>query len=337
MLVPALEGYKVEVVGDDIAWLRLGEDGRLWAVNPETGFFGVAPGTNAKTNQMALRAASSNAIFTNVASTLGGAPWWEGLSPPPEGGLISWLKRPWSPGDGSGPAAHANSRFTAPASQCPSLSPRWQDAGGVPVSAILFGGRRGDTVPLVLEAESWEHGVYMGATLSSETTAAAEGALGNLRFDPMAMRPFIGYDVQRYLGHWLSFGARTAPHRLPKIFSVNWYQKGADGKFLWPGFGENARVLDWVFRRCADDAAARPAAVQTPAGLVPPADGLDTAGLAGVTPATMRALLSVDAATWTREMARHRAFLDSLGGRLPPAIEAEHARIGARVRAAAQK
>ena len=346
MLVPAagVRGWRLRVVGDDIAWLRLGADGRLRAVNPEAGFFGVAPGTSEKTNAMALAAAATNSIFTNVASTLdGGEPWWEGLTPaPPAGGLLSWLKKEWhSAAADGGPAAHPNSRFTAPASQCPNLAPSWDDPDGVPIDAILFGGRRSDTQPLVLEADSWAHGVYMGATLASEQTHAAEGKPGELRFDPMAMRPFIGYDVSSYLAHWLSFAARS--NKLPKIFSVNWFAKDrASGKFLWPGFGDNARVLEWVFSRCAADAgeplprgAAGAAADATPVGKVPAAGALNVDGLAGVSPDALRALTRVDRALWAAELAKHRAWLASLGPRLPKQLLDEHARLERRVAAAA--
>ena len=346
MLVPAagVRGWRLRVVGDDIAWLRLGADGRLFAVNPEAGFFGVAPGPSEKTNAMALASAATNSIFTNVAATLdGGEPWWEGLTPaPPAGGLLSWLKKEWHSAvlDG-GPAAHPNSRFTAPASQCPNLAPSWDDPAGVPISAILFGGRRSDTQPLVLEAESWAHGVYMGATLASEQTHAAEGKPGELRFDPMAMRPFIGYDVGSYLAHWLSFGARS--DKLPKIFAVNWFAKDkASGKFLWPGFGDNARVLEWVFSRCAAGAgeplprgAAGAAAEDTAVGKVPAAGALNVDGLAGVSPDVMRAITRVDNALWTAELAKHRAWLASLGPRLPKQLLDEHARLERRVAAAA--
>jgi phosphoenolpyruvate carboxykinase (GTP) len=317
MLIPPKvmleKGWRVWTVGDDIAWLRPGPDGRLWAVNPEAGFFGVAPGTSNKTNENAIASASANAIFTNVALKPDGTVWWEGHHEAPVEGMLDWRGRPWSPG-GPERAAQPNSRFTAPASQCPSIAPEWEDPAGVPISAILFGARRPKVVPLVYEARDWTHGTFLGATLASETTAAATGAVGVLRRDPMAMLPFCGYNMADYFGHWLKMGASVA--RPPKIFGVNWFRTADDGSLMWPGYGENLRVLEWVLERCED----RGEPVETPIGLVPPS-------VDGVTPDQLARLLHVDRAEWSSEAKAQAEFLRSFGDRLPAALWEEHGRL----------
>ena len=309
MLVSPLEhkGYRVRTIGDDIAWLRPGPDGRLWAVNPEAGFFGVVPGTNYLTNPNAMATIRANTIFTNVALTVDGAPWWEGRSETPPAGLTDWQGKPW---DGKGPAAHPNSRFTASARQCPSISPRWEDPEGVPLSAIVFGGRRARVDPLVYQAFDWEHGVFAAATMGSETTAAATGQVGVVRRDPMAMLPFCGYNMADYFGHWLAMGSKLS--RPPALFHVNWFRKGADGKFLWPGFGENLRVLLWMVDRIHGRDVAR----ETPIGLVPKPNALNLQGL-DLTPGDVEALLRVDAGEWAGELDEIRAFFARFGDRLP--------------------
>jgi len=311
------KGWKVWTVGDDIAWLRPGPDGRLWAVNPEAGFFGVAPGTSNATNPNAIAAASRNTIFTNVALKPDGTVWWEGHHEPPVDGILDWRGRPWSPGSGE-KAAQPNSRFTAPADQCPSIAPEWQDPAGVPISAILFDARRPNVVPLVYQARDWQHGTFIGATLASETTAAATGKVGVLRHDPMAMLPFCGYNMADYFGHWLEMG--TAVAHPPLIFGVNWFGTGEDGRFLWPGFGDNLRVLDWVLERCEG----RGAAIETPIGNVPAA--LDLDGLA-IAPAALERLLRVVPEQWAAEAQEQVSFLERFGDRMPAAIWAEHAKL----------
>jgi phosphoenolpyruvate carboxykinase (GTP) len=310
MLVPpaGMNGWKVWTVGDDICWMRYGPDGRLWAINPESGFFGVAPGTSDKTNPNALASLRKNSIFTNTAVTSDGQPWWEGLGPAPEQ-ATDWKGNPWTP-DSKEKAAHPNSRFTAPASQCPSISPKFDDPQGVPISAIIFGGRRAKTAPLVFESFDWKHGTYVGAMVASETTAAATGAVGVVRRDPMAMLPFCGYNMADYFGHWLKVGAQS--DKAPKIFHVNWFRQDKDGKFLWPGFGENMRVLRWVLERCEGKAKA----VDTPIGRVPAADGLDMAGLS-ISRAVMEELLAVDAEAWQAELAGQKEFLEQFGEAMP--------------------
>jgi phosphoenolpyruvate carboxykinase (GTP) len=313
MLVPTIPGWKVETVGDDICWMKFGADGRLYAINPEAGFFGVAPGTGDQTNPNAMATLFGNSIFTNVALTQDGDVWWEGMTATPPARLTDWKGQTWTP-ESTTPAAHPNARFTVPASQCPSIAPEWEDPAGVPISAILFGGRRASTIPLVTESLSWKHGVFMGATVASETTAAQAGAVGNLRFDPFAMLPFCGYNMADYISHWLSIGAATDEAKLPKVFYVNWFRKSADGKFLWPGYGENSRVLKWIVQRVAGDAAA--ASVETPIGHVPAPGALDLDGLA-LSPESLESVLKVDRDEWTAELPKIGMHFDNLGGRLP--------------------
>jgi phosphoenolpyruvate carboxykinase (GTP) len=320
MLVPPASqpGYTVWTVGEDIAWLHLGPDGRLWAINPEAGFFGVAPGTGAHTNPNLLRAIQRDTLYTNVAMTPDRQPWWEGLTDTPPAGLVDWQGRPYAPGNG--PAAHPNSRVTALNRQLPTFTDKADAPEGVPISAILFGGRRATTVPLVLEALDWTHGVFLGASAGSETTAAATGQVGVVRRDPMAMLPFCGYNMADYWAHWLSFGSKS--NKLPKLFNVNWFRRGADGKFLWPGYGENLRVLRWVLERCAG----RGQAVRTPIGYVPAPGAIDTRGLP-VTLEAMRELTAVDAAAWRKEIAEIEAYFAMFGARMPKALLHQAARV----------
>jgi phosphoenolpyruvate carboxykinase (GTP) len=310
MLIPTLPDWKVETVGDDIAWMKFGEDGRLYAVNPEAGFFGVAPGTGESTNPNAMRTIESNSIFTNCAKTDDGDVWWEGMTSEPPEHLIDWHGNDWTP-ESEAPSAHPNARFTTPASQCPTIAAEWEDPAGVPIDAFLFGGRRASVVPLVHEAFDWEHGVFLGATMSSEKTAAASGNVGELRFDPMAMLPFCGYNMADYLGHWLKAGEREGA-QLPRIFYVNWFRKDADGKFLWPGFGENSRVLEWVFRRCEGTAEA----VETAIGLLPAEGAINTEGL-DISAAAMRELLSVDEELVRRQLPQVKEHFAQFGDKLP--------------------
>ncbi|HET8990549.1 MAG TPA: phosphoenolpyruvate carboxykinase (GTP) [Acidimicrobiales bacterium] len=316
MMVPTLPGWKVETIGDDICWMKPGPDGRLYAINPEAGFFGVAPGTNMETNPNAMLSVEANTIFTNTALTADGDVWWEGMGEPPAG-LTDWRGQPWSAEAGT-PAAHPNSRFTAPAAQDPAIAPEWEDPAGVPIDAVLFGGRRARVVPLVFQARDWAHGVFLGSIMASETTAAATGAVGNLRRDPFAMLPFCGYNMADYWGHWLSFAERYDESALPKVFYVNWFRKGADGKFLWPGYGENSRVLEWIFERTAG----RGEAVETPIGYLPAPGAIDTTGLA-VDAATMDELLRVDLEEWRAEVPLIREHFAQFGDRLPGALAAE--------------
>ena len=313
MLIPTLEGWEVETVGDDIAWMKFGEDGRLYAVNPEAGFFGVAPGTDETTNPNAMKAIADNTIFTNCALTDDGDIWWEGMGEPPAH-AIDWHGKDWTP-ESDTPAAHPNARFTVPADQAPSIAAEWEDPAGVPIDAFLFGGRRASVVPLVREAFGWEHGVFLGATMSSEQTAAAFGTVGQLRFDPFAMLPFCGYNMADYFAHWLALGAQADPEKLPKIFYVNWFRKDADGKFLWPGYGENSRVLEWVIRRLEGQAEA----VETPIGLVPAENDLDIEGL-DISEETMRELLTVDAEAVKGELSQVEEHLAKFGDKLPAPV-----------------
>jgi phosphoenolpyruvate carboxykinase (GTP) len=330
MLQPSLAGWKAETIGDDICWMRFGDDGRLYAINPEAGFFGVAPGTGLKTNANAIASLSRNTIFTNVALTADGDVWWEGLTDTPPEGMTDWKGHPWSPESGE-PAAHPNARFTAPAGQCPVIAPAWEDPAGVPISAILFGGRRASAVPLVTEAFDWAHGVFMAANVASEGTAAAETKVGELRRDPFAMLPFCGYNMGDYFGHWLKLGANAAdPAKLPRIFAVNWFRKDDAGKFVWPGFGENARVLKWIVGRLEGEADAE----TTPIGWVPTADALDLAGLT-FAPGAAELLRCVDTAVWQEEAALIPAFYERFGDRLPVELWAQHEALVERLRASA--
>ncbi len=317
MLIPTLPGWKVETVGDDIAWMKFGDDGRLHAINPEAGFFGVAPGTSATSNFNALESVRANSIFTNCALTDDGDIWWEDLSERAPEHLIDWKGQDWTPASGT-PAAHPNARFTAPASQCPSIAPEWEDPAGVPISAILFGGRRATNVPLVTEAFDWQHGTFLGSIMSSEKTAAAAGTVGELRFDPFAMLPFCGYNMGDYFAHWLEIGQATDPAKLPKLFWVNWFRKGDDGSFLWPGFGDNSRVLKWVVERLEGTAEA----VDTAIGRVPAAGAIDTTGL-DLDAATLATLLSVDNEAWRAEIPQIEAHYDRIGQRLPDEMRDE--------------
>ena len=328
MLEPSLPGWTVETVGDDIAWMRFGDDGRLYAINPEAGFFGVAPGTGMNTNANAVRSLDANCIFTNVALTDDGDIWWEGLTPEAPAHLIDWKGRDWTPASDE-PSSHPNSRFTAPAEQCPSIAPNWEDPAGVPISAILFGGRRATNVPLVNESLSWEHGVFVGATVSSETTAAAVGAMGQLRRDPFAMLPFCGYNMADYWSHWLKVGASTKPELLPRIYQVNWFRKDADGSFLWPGFGENSRVLSWIVERLEG----KVGAVDTPIGRRPVDGDLQVDGI-GVSPEQLAELFAVDGATWLAEADLIEEYFGLFGDRVPGELRDQLAALRSRLASA---
>jgi phosphoenolpyruvate carboxykinase (GTP) len=326
MLIPTLPDWKVETIGDDIAWMKFGEDGRLYAVNPEYGFFGVAPGTGALTNPNAIDSIGHDSIFTNCALTDDGDVWWEGLTGEPPAHAIDWKGNDWTP-DSESPAAHPNARFTTPASQCPSIAPEWEDPAGVPIDAFLFGGRRAGVVPLVHEARDWAHGVFLGSIMSSETTAAATGTVGALRFDPMAMLPFCGYNMGDYWAHWLKLGQRPGA-KLPKVFYVNWFRKNANGKFLWPGYGENSRVLAWIFDRCEGDAAA----VESQIGFLPPVGegGIDISGL-DVSAADMEQLLAVDVDGWKQQVPQIQDHYARFGDALPAELAAQLAALEQRL------
>ncbi|HEX2047500.1 MAG TPA: phosphoenolpyruvate carboxykinase (GTP) [Acidimicrobiales bacterium] len=317
MLVPTLPGWTVETVGDDICWMKFGDDGRLWAINPEAGFFGVAPGTSHRTNRNAMETLRSNCLFTNTAYTDDGDVWWEDMTDEPPAHLTDWKRQDWTPGSGR-PAAHPNARFTAPAAQCPTIAPEWEDPKGVPISAIVFGGRRSSVVPLVQEARSWQQGVFLGSIMASETTAAQAGAVGKLRRDPFAMLPFCGYNMGDYLGHWLHIGASADPAKLPRLYYVNWFRKSPEGKWLWPGFGENSRVLAWIFDRVAGTADA----VESPVGLLPAEGGIDVEGL-DVAPEDMAELLRVDVEEWRAEVPSIEEHYANLGERLPVELRDE--------------
>jgi phosphoenolpyruvate carboxykinase (GTP) len=324
MMVSALEsqGYRVWTVGDDIAWMKIGDDGYLHAINPEAGFFGVAPGTGMKTNRNVMGALRQNTIFTNVAITPDREPWWEGIGGPPPSGMINWKNELWD--TSKGPAAHPNARYTVPAHQSPSISPQWEAPEGVPISAFIFGGRRARVAPLVYESFDWQHGVFVGATMASETTAAATGNVGIVRRDPMAMLPFCGYNMADYFGHWLEMGKKIP--KPPKIFHVNWFRKGADGKFLWPGFGENVRVLKWILERVEG----RGGAEETPIGFVPSRNALTLDGL-NLSSETIDELLEVDPEDWEQELVDSKEFLQKFGSRLPREIREEHDKLSGRL------
>lgn len=316
MLTPTLPGWKVETVGDDIAWMKIGADGRLYAINPEAGFFGVAPGTSFKSNPNAMKTMNRHAMFTNVGRTDDGDVWWEGMTPTPPAHLVNWLNHDWTP-NSKEKAAHPNARFTAPASQCPIIDPAWEDPKGVPISAILFGGRRSSVVPLVYEAFNWQHGTFLGASVSSQTTAAAAGEVGKLRHDPFAMLPFCGYNMGDYFAHWLKVGA-LPDVKLPKIYYVNWFRQNDQGDWLWPGFGENSRVLKWIFERTSDQAQG----LETPIGIIPAPNAIDLSNL-NVTPQTMKTLLHVDLEEWKKEAAELKQYFELFGNKLPQGIKDE--------------
>ena len=326
MLTPTIPGWQAETIGDDIAWMKFGEDGRLYAINPEAGFFGVAPGTSMDTNPNAMYTLESNSIFTNAALTEDTDVWWEEMSEEPPEALTSWLGEEWHPG-GEKMAAHPNARYTTPAAQCPIIDPNWENPNGVPISAILFGGRRASTIPLVFEAFDWQHGTFIGSIASSERTAAAAGTVGELRRDPMAMLPFCGYNMGDYFAHWLKMGKNTDASKLPKIFYVNWFRKDADGGWLWPGFGENSRVLKWIVERVAG----KGDAVETPIGYLPGSDAIDTSGL-DVTDAQMAELLNVDVEEWLNEIESIREHYARFEETLPEALSDELAALEARLR-----
>ncbi len=323
MLVPTIPGWKAETIGDDICWMKFGDDGQLYAINPEAGFFGVAPGTSNATNHNAMETLWGNCIYTNTALTDDGDVWWEEMTDTPPARATDWRGNPWNP-EIDTPAAHPNARFTAPASQCPSIGSEWEDPAGVPISAILFGGRRRTTVPLVTEANDWEHGVFLGSIMASETTAAAEGAQGELRFDPMAMLPFCGYNYGDYFAHWLSMADKTDESNLPKIFFVNWFRRDEEGRFLWPGFGENSRVLKWVFERVDGDSTA----VDTPIGKLPTMEAIDVAGL-DIDPDDLERILTVDTEGWKSAVPQIREYYARFGDRLPAALNDEVAQLEA--------
>ncbi|MFF7632549.1 phosphoenolpyruvate carboxykinase (GTP) [Kitasatospora sp. NPDC008050] len=318
MLQPTVPGWKVETIGDDIAWMRFGADGRLYAINPEAGFFGVAPGTGVDTNANAIDTLYGNTVFTNVALTDDGDVWWEGLTEEPPAHLIDWRGNDWTPASGT-PAAHPNARFAVPAAQCPTIAPEWEDPAGVPISAILFGGRRATAVPLVTESFDWQHGVFLGSNIASEKTAAAEGTVGELRRDPFAMLPFCGYNMGDYFAHWLKLGAAADAAKLPKIYYVNWFRKNAEGKFVWPGYGENSRVLKWIVERLQGTGEG----VETPIGVLPAKDALDLDGL-DLSEQDLELLLSVDTEIWRQEAALIPAHLELFGDHTPTELWDEY-------------
>ena len=327
MLIPTIAGWKVETVGDDIAWMKYGADGRLYAINPEAGFFGVAPGTSQVTNPNAMAMIAANTVFTNCARTDDGDVWWEGMTKTPPSHLVDWHGKDWTP-ESQTPAAHPNARFCVAASQDPAMAPEWEDPAGVPIDAFLFGGRRSTVVPLVHEAFDWEHGVFLGATMASETTAAAAGAVGKLRRDPFAMLPFCGYNMGDYFAYWLAIGREHDRTKLPRIFYVNWFRKGSDGHFLWPGFGENSRILEWVFRRCQG----RAEAVDTPIGRLPAPGSLNLEG-APVSAEALDELLRVDPAEWRDELPSIREHLATFGAELPDELHRQLDALEARLNA----
>lgn len=317
MLTPTIPGWKAETVGDDIAWMKFGDDGRLYAINPEAGFFGVAPGTSVLTNHNAMETMSRNSIFTNVALSPEGDVWWEGMTKEKPKKLLSWLKKEWTP-DSKEPAAHPNSRYTIPASQCPTIDPAWEDPMGVPISAILFGGRRENIVPLVYEAFNWQHGTFLGSIVSSEITAAAQGNFEKVRHDPFAMLPFCGYNMGDYFSHWLKIGKSTDPNKLPKIFFVNWFRKDSNGKFLWPGYGENIRVIKWIFEQCDDASNSEKSVI----GLLPKKNAIDTTNL-NISDQTMEELFRIDKNDWKKEVENIRAYYKIFGEQLPSELTYE--------------
>ncbi|MBO7741663.1 MAG: phosphoenolpyruvate carboxykinase (GTP), partial [Victivallales bacterium] len=328
MLLPTLPGWKVETIGDDIAWMRYNEKtGMLHAINPEAGFFGVAPGTSMKSNPNAMLTVNKgNTIFTNTALTEDYGVWWEDGDVEDPGNVVDWLRRPWNKATATGPAAHKNSRFTTPAAQCPVIASEWESPEGVPISAILFGGRRKTVVPLVNESLSWEHGVFMGATMSSEMTAAVLGGAGQLRFDPMAMLPFCGYNMGDYFQHWLDIAKAHPEAKLPKIYYVNWFRRGEDGHFMWPGYGDNSRVLKWIFERCDGKAPAK----ETPIGNLPTEDAIDMSGL-NVTDEDKKPLLNVDVEGWKATMPQFGEWLAKFGSHLPAELNNQYEALKARL------
>ena len=328
MLIPTIPGWKVETIGDDIAWMKFGPDGRLYAINPEAGFFGVAPGTSEQSNPNAMVSIRSNTIFTNVALTKDHDVWWEGIGYPAPGMVTDWTGKQWESGNSDKPAAHPNARFTAPASQCPAIAPEWEDPNGVPISAILFGGRRPGTVPLVHQSFDWNHGVFVGSIVGSEVTAAAlDLAAGTVRRDPFAMLPFCGYHMGDYFQHWVNIGTKGKKDALPKIFCVNWFRKTEDGKWLWPGYGENSRVLKWVFDRCDGSIEAE----TTPIGFMPRKGDIDRAGLSDVTDGDMQELLAVNRTEWLREVVSIKEYYAQFGAKLPAALKEQLAALEKRL------
>jgi phosphoenolpyruvate carboxykinase (GTP) len=327
MIQPTIPGWKVECVGDDIAWMKFDAEGHLRAINPEAGFFGVAPGTSESTNPNAMASMTENAIFTNVAMTPEGDVWWEGMTKKKPAQVTNWLRKHWTP-ESTEVAAHPNSRFTAPAAQCPIVDPAWEDPAGVPISAIVFGGRRSDTVPLVYQSLDWNHGTYLGSVMMSETTAAAEGARGALRADPFAMKPFCGYNMADYWAHWLDMGTKSTPEKLPKIFYVNWFRKNAEGKFVWPGFGDNSRVLEWIFNRSGGNGPA----VETPIGHIPDmAAGAIKVDDLNLGDEVVKSLFDVDTGVWKEELKTYEAYHEQFGATLPAGIKEQHDRIADRL------